>query len=242
MHRENFEQFETTLHDADPNSSKKEQLPKRSQTTKKLRRCSKESKKQKQPRFISTCFGNVSSHQLEEASQELKQQTMMEQLKLSQNPTKHSTKFSNAITLTSAKLLALHSQHHHCGDQKETRTVKLRTTHLFEADHNWLLGLVFGCCMACIAEDQQRSSDSQWGACLDCSTEQPDLCQTVSCEISRLTRTPFGTLDNDAKVCCDRIVLVFVLMTAWRTSVCVHDGRNSTSHSTTLDQNRIWRL
>ena len=46
------------------------------------------------------------------------------------------------------------------------------------------------------------------------STEQPDLCETMSCKISRLTRTPLGVLvDNDVKARCDRIVMVLALMT-----------------------------
>ena len=38
---------------------------------------------------------------------------------------------------------------------------KLRTIHLFEADNNWLLGLVFGLCMVYIAEEQNQLSNSQ---------------------------------------------------------------------------------
>ena len=75
---------------------------------------------------------------------------------------------------------------------------KLRTIHLFEADCNWTLGLVFGRRMACSAEEQRHLSNSQWGARPGRSTEQPELYKTMSYEISRLTRTPLGTLDNDA--------------------------------------------
>jgi hypothetical protein len=66
---------------------------------------------------------------------------------------------------------------------------KLRTIHLFEADCNWLLGLIFGRNMACSAEEQHHLFDSQWGARLGRSTEQPDLHKTMSYKISRLIRT-----------------------------------------------------
>jgi hypothetical protein len=89
---------------------------------------------------------------------------------------------------------------------------KLRTIHLFEADYNWLLGLVFGRGMVYNAEEQHHLFDSQWGARPGRSTEQPDLHKTMSYEISRLTRTSLGTLDNDAKACYDRIVMVLALM------------------------------
>ena len=67
--------------------------------------------------------------------------------------------------------------------------------------------------MAHGAEDQQHSSsNSQWGARPGCSTKQPDLCETASCEISQLTQTPLGRLDTDATACCDRIVMSLALM------------------------------
>ena len=89
---------------------------------------------------------------------------------------------------------------------------KLRTINLFEADYNWLLGLVFGLRMVYSAEEQHQLSDSQWEARPGWSTEQPDLYKTMSYEISRLTCTPLGTLDNDAKACYNRIVMVLALM------------------------------
>ena len=89
---------------------------------------------------------------------------------------------------------------------------KLRTIHLFEADYNWLLGLIFGRRMVYNAESQNHLFESQWGARPGRSTEQPDLHKMLSYEISRLTRTPIGTLDNDAKACYDRIVMVLALM------------------------------
>jgi hypothetical protein len=88
---------------------------------------------------------------------------------------------------------------------------KLRTIHLFKADYNWLLGLFFGRSMVCSVEEQHRLFDSQWGAHPGRSTEQPDLHKIMSYEIYRLTRTSLGTLDNDAKACYDRIVMVFAL-------------------------------
>jgi hypothetical protein len=42
---------------------------------------------------------------------------------------------------------------------------KLQTIHLFEAKHNWLLGLIFQCRMVCGVEEHDLLLDSQWGAC-----------------------------------------------------------------------------
>jgi hypothetical protein len=43
-------------------------------------------------------------------------------------------------------------------------------------------------------------------------TEEALIHKILSYEISRTTRTPLGTLDNDAKTCYDRIVMIFALI------------------------------
>ena len=124
---------------------------------------------------------------------------------------------------------------------------KLRTIHLFEADNNWILGLIFGLRMVYSAEDQKHLSHSQWGVRPGRSTEQPDLFKTMSYAISRLTRTPIETLDNNAKACHDRIGMhgtgAHDLPKAARsTTVCMHDGCNGSSYSKLIHQNWIWHL
>jgi hypothetical protein len=89
---------------------------------------------------------------------------------------------------------------------------KLRTIHLFEADYNWILGLIFGRRMVHNAEKQQHLNESQWGSRPGRSTEEALIHKVLSYEISRNTRTPLGTLDNDAKACYDRIVMLFALL------------------------------
>jgi hypothetical protein len=89
---------------------------------------------------------------------------------------------------------------------------KLRTIHLFEADYNWTLGLIFGNRMVHSAEKQGHLNNSQWGSRPGRSTEEALIHKIISYEISRTTRTPLGTLDNDAKACYDRIVMLFALM------------------------------
>jgi hypothetical protein len=89
---------------------------------------------------------------------------------------------------------------------------KLRTIHLYEADYNWTLGLVFGRRMVHEAERQGHLNESQWGSHPGRSTEEALIHKVLSYEISRSTRTPLGTLDNDAKACYDRIVMLFALI------------------------------
>jgi hypothetical protein len=58
---------------------------------------------------------------------------------------------------------------------------KLQTIHLFEADYDWLLGLIFGRHMLHPAEEQNHLFDSQWGARPRQSTNQPDIHKIMSC-------------------------------------------------------------
>jgi hypothetical protein len=62
------------------------------------------------------------------------------------------------------------------------------------------------------AERQDHLNESQWGSRPGRSTEEALIHKTLSYEISRSTRTPLGTLDNDAKACYDRIVMLFALI------------------------------
>jgi hypothetical protein len=89
---------------------------------------------------------------------------------------------------------------------------KLRTMHLFEADNNWLIGMIFGRRMVHRAEKQNHLHEGQWGSRPGRAALDALLHKMLSCELARLTRTPLATFDNDAKSCCDRIVMVFALM------------------------------
>ena len=89
---------------------------------------------------------------------------------------------------------------------------KLRTIHLFEADYNWLLGMIFGRRMVYGAETQNHLHEGQWGSRPGRSAHDALLHKILSYEVARLTRTPLATFDNDAKSCYDRIVMTFALM------------------------------
>jgi hypothetical protein len=89
---------------------------------------------------------------------------------------------------------------------------KLRTIHLFEADYNWLIGMIFGRRMVHGAERQKHLHEGQWGSRPGPSAHDALLHKIASYEVSRLTRTPLATFDNDAKSCYDRIIMVFALL------------------------------
>jgi hypothetical protein len=62
------------------------------------------------------------------------------------------------------------------------------------------------------AEKQEHLNESQWGSRPGRSMEEALIHNILSYEISRATRTPLGTLDNDAKACYDCIVMLFALI------------------------------
>jgi hypothetical protein len=85
---------------------------------------------------------------------------------------------------------------------------KLRTIHLFEADHYWLLGVIFGRRMVHGAEKQDHLHEGQWCSRPGRSAHDALLHKILTYEVARMTRTPLATFDNDAKSCYDRIIVV----------------------------------
>jgi hypothetical protein len=89
---------------------------------------------------------------------------------------------------------------------------KLRTIHLFEADCNWLLGMIFGRRMVHGAKKQDHLHEGQWGSRPGRSAHDALLHKILTYEVARMTRTPLATFDNDAKSCYDRVIMVFALL------------------------------
>jgi hypothetical protein len=96
---------------------------------------------------------------------------------------------------------------------------KLRTIHLFEADYNWLIGMIFGRRMIHGAEKYNHLHEGQWGSRPGRSAHDALMHKILSYKLACLTRTPLATFDNDAKSCYDRIVMVFALMLCQKHSV-----------------------
>ena len=84
---------------------------------------------------------------------------------------------------------------------------KLRTIHLFEADFNWVLGMIFGKRLLHSANRSHLLHDSQFGSRPGCHALGAVFLKLLSYEICRLTRTSFASFDNDAKSCYDRIII-----------------------------------
>jgi hypothetical protein len=98
---------------------------------------------------------------------------------------------------------------------------------------NWTLGLIFGRRMVHDAEQQDHLNESQWDLAQGAHDEEALIHKILSYE-SRLTRTPLGTLDNDAKACYDRIIMLFALLSARNMaflSACKLSAKHSSQQS-----------
>ena len=87
---------------------------------------------------------------------------------------------------------------------------KLRVIHLFEADFNLIIGLLFGRRSMFDQTQNNHLHPGQYGKpggeCQDAA-----LSKQLQYHISTYTRTPLGSFESDAAACFDRIVMAFAL-------------------------------
>ncbi len=88
---------------------------------------------------------------------------------------------------------------------------QLRVIHLFEADYNLVIGLIFGRYMIHRICDNNLFHPSQWGRPhREC--EDVLMLKELTYQISTMSRTDIATFDNDASACYDRLVTRFALL------------------------------
>jgi hypothetical protein len=93
---------------------------------------------------------------------------------------------------------------------------KLRVIHLFEADFNLCLRILWGQRLMRQAESRKALGDQQFGSRKGKSSEEVVLHKVLTYELMRLTRTDGSTFDNDAKACYDRIITSMTSVCAQR--------------------------
>ena len=88
---------------------------------------------------------------------------------------------------------------------------KLRVLHLFEADMNLMIGILFGRRAMKHITDNKLYHTGQYGRpggeCLDAV-----YAKNMSYHVSHYTKTSLGTFESDAESCFDRLVMGFVLV------------------------------
>ena len=88
---------------------------------------------------------------------------------------------------------------------------QLRVIHLFEADYNLIIGLVFGRYMIYRMCDNNLFHPSQWGR-PNRECEDVLMLKELTYQVASMSRTDIATFDNDASACYDRIVTRFALL------------------------------
>ena len=83
---------------------------------------------------------------------------------------------------------------------------RLRVIHLFEADLNLIMGIIWSRRLVRHGEHHKVHGEEQW-ARPGRNCEEVLLLKELTYMLLELTRTPGGTFDNDAKACYDRIVM-----------------------------------
>ena len=84
---------------------------------------------------------------------------------------------------------------------------KLRVIHLFEADMNLALGILWSQRIMKQAERKRALGEQQFGSRKGKSAEDVVLLKQLTYELMNITKTDGGTFDNDAKACYDRIII-----------------------------------
>jgi hypothetical protein len=88
---------------------------------------------------------------------------------------------------------------------------KLRVIHLFEADFNLTVGILFGRRAMYHARDHELLHDGQGGRlgseCMDVT-----LTKVLHITMAHLTKTPLGLFESDAESCFDRIVMLMAFL------------------------------
>lgn len=91
-------------------------------------------------------------------------------------------------------------------DNNISKINKLREIHLYEADYDLLLKILWARRLVWNAHDNQCINDSQAGSRPGCNSIDIVILKEMKYLYLRLTKTGLATMDNDAKSCYDRII------------------------------------
>jgi hypothetical protein len=147
------------------------------------------------------------------------------------------TKFMNIIVTTGISL-------HRWGDavnvliEKDAGQPKinrLRIIHLFEADYNLFLKLIWGSRLVHTAVANNLLNDGQHGSVPGRTTMDPIMLQQLTTNLCHILNKTYAHFDNDASACYDRIIVPLAMLAARR---CGMTTSAITLHASTLQQMR----
>ena len=93
---------------------------------------------------------------------------------------------------------------------------KLRVIHLFEADYNGTIGILFNRKVLYNAEQKGLLNNNQWGCRPHRQAEDALMLKELTYNLSTLTKTTLATFDNDATGCFDRVPCSMAMLASRR--------------------------
>ena len=101
-------------------------------------------------------------------------------------------------------------------DPGEPKVNRLRIIHLFEADYNFVLKLLWGSRLVRRGEDKKQLNNNQHGSRHDRQGLDPVHLQLISMDLCRILKLDMASFDNDASACYDRIIVALGMLAARR--------------------------
>ena len=93
---------------------------------------------------------------------------------------------------------------------------KLRVIHLFEADYNGTIGILFNRKLLYNAEQNHLLNNNQWGCRPHRQAEDTLLLKEMTYNLAKNTKTTLATFDNDATGCFDRVPCTVAMLASRR--------------------------
>lgn len=101
-------------------------------------------------------------------------------------------------------------------DPGEPKINRLRIIHLFEADFNFLLKILWGSRLVQQAVDFDLLHDGQFGSVPRKTTMDLIMLTQLTTDLSRIQKLNMARFENDASACYDRIIVAFGMLAARR--------------------------
>ena len=101
-------------------------------------------------------------------------------------------------------------------DKGRPRLNRLRIIHLFEADYNLFLKIMWGSRLVRKAVALDLLNDGQHGSVPGRTPMDPIMLNQITTDLCRLLRVNYIRFDNDASACFDRIVVALAMLASRR--------------------------
>ena len=117
-------------------------------------------------------------------------------------------------------------------DKGQPKVNRLRIIHLFEADYNLFLKMMWGSRLVRRALQMDLLNDGQHGSVPGRTTMDPIMLNQLTTDMCRVLKVNYARFDNDASACFDRIIVALGMLAARR---CGMPTNAVQTHATSLE-------